>query len=74
LSALGHWSPIFLDVDYLPSIVFPFIKIIPNDDLLVFEIIMALIVQYMQTWFECHPSEPVSVLTAINQVLENENP
>jgi hypothetical protein len=47
LSALGYWCPIFLDVEYLPSIIFPFIKVIPNDDLLVFEIVMALIMQYM---------------------------
>jgi len=41
---LGFWSPIFLDVDFLPAVVFPFIKVIPNDDLFVFELIMALIV------------------------------
>jgi hypothetical protein len=44
MSALSYWSPIFLEVDYMPSIVFPFIKIIPNDDLLVFELILSLIV------------------------------
>ena len=44
LSCLGSWCPIFYDVEYLPQIVFPFIKVIPNDDLLVFETVMALIV------------------------------
>jgi hypothetical protein len=58
LSALGFWSPIFLDIEFLPQIVFPFIKLIPNDDLLVFELIMAIIVQYMQTWFENYPGDP----------------
>ena len=43
LSALGHWSPIFIDVAFLPQIVFPFIKVIPNDDLFVFELVMSLI-------------------------------
>lgn len=62
MSALGYWCPIFLDVDYLPSFVFPFIKVINNDDLLVFELILALVVQYMQAWFEGYPSEPLSVL------------
>jgi hypothetical protein len=47
LSALGNWCPLFLDVEYLPQIVFPYIKVIPNDDLLVFEVIIALIMQYM---------------------------
>jgi hypothetical protein len=44
LSAIGHWSPIFIEVEYLPQIVFPFLKIIPNDDLFVFELLMSLIV------------------------------
>lgn len=62
LSALGHWSPIFLDVDYLPSIVFPFIKTIPSDDLLVFELLLSLIAHWMQTWFEGYPAEPLHIL------------
>ena len=44
MSALGHWSPVFLDVSYLPQIVFPFLKVIPNDDLFVFELIVSIIV------------------------------
>ena len=48
LSALGNWCPVFAadNVEFLPQMVFPFIKVIPNDDLLVFELVMALIVQY----------------------------
>lgn len=48
LSAFGNWCPVFAadNVEHLPSMVFPFIKVIPNDDLLVFEVVMALIVQY----------------------------
>jgi len=74
LSALAHWSPIFLQVEYLPQIVFPFLKVIPNDDLYVFELIMALIVQWMQVWFEQYPAEPVSVLEAVETVIEQEDP
>lgn len=66
LSAIGYWSPIFLDVEYMPSLVFPFIKVIPNDDLLVFEIIMSLVVQYMQNWFEAFPSDPINPLMALD--------
>ena len=43
LSAIGYWCPIFLDVEYFPSIIFPFIKSIQNDDLLVFELSLSLI-------------------------------
>jgi hypothetical protein len=76
LSALGNWSPVFAadNVDHLPQMVFPFIKVIPNDDLLVFEIIVALIIQYQQTWYEGYPAEPLVVMNAIEQILEIEDP
>ena len=28
LSALAHWCPLFAEVDYLPQVVFPFVKAI----------------------------------------------
>jgi hypothetical protein len=74
MSALGHWSPIFLEVEFLPHIIFPFLKLIPNDDLFVFELIMALITQWMQVWFENYPAEPRSVLNAIENVIQQEEP
>lgn len=48
LSALGHWCPVFQadNVDFLPQMVFPFIKCIPNDDLFTFELIVAIITQF----------------------------
>ena len=47
----------------------PIFKVIPNDDLLVFELIMSLIVQWMQVWFESYPAEPLSICDAIDQIL-----
>ncbi len=44
LSVLSHWSPIFAEVEFLPTIVVQVLKIVPNDDLMVVELIMALIV------------------------------
>jgi len=35
---------------------------------------MALIMQYFQTWFEGYPSEPMTVLNAINEIIEKESP
>lgn len=74
LSALGYWSPVFCDVSFLPGIVLPFLKAVPNDDLLVFELVMSLLVQWMQVWFEAHPAEPLSVCLAIDQILAAEDP
>ena len=74
LSAIGYWSPIFLEIEYLPQIVFPFLKIIPNDDLFVFELLMVLITQWMQVWFEAYPAEPQPIMTAIQDILHREDP
>ena len=53
---------------------YPFIKIIPNDDLLVFELVLALIMQYQQAWYEGYPAEPLVVLNAVEQIIEKEDP
>jgi len=41
---------------------------------MVFELIMALVMQYLQTWFEGYPSEPMAVLNAVNEIIEREAP
>ena len=74
LSAIAHWSPVFGDVKFLPQIVFPFLKVIPNDDLFVFELIVSLIVQWMQVWFEAHPGEPLAICMAVEQIVGAEDP
>ncbi len=47
LSALGYWCPLCLDIEFLPALVFPFLKSIPNDDLMLFEIMVAFITHWM---------------------------
>lgn len=73
-SAVSYWSPIFAEVDFMPRLMLPFIKLISTDDLLVFEIILSLIVQWMQVWFEAFPSEPASVVQAIDHIVRTEDP
>ena len=53
--------------------MFPFLKVIPNDDLVVFELIVSLIVQWMQVWFEAYPAEPLSVCMAVEQIVQLED-
>ena len=31
LSALAHWSPVFAETDYLPLLIFPFVKLFQNN-------------------------------------------
>lgn len=46
LSALAYWCPVFAEIDYLPQIVYPFVKIIKNDDLILFEVVMSFFMQH----------------------------
>ena len=43
LSALAHWSPIFAECDYLPLLIFPFVKLFQNNQVICFEIVATLI-------------------------------
>jgi len=59
LSALAHWCPLFAEVSYLPDLVFPFVKAIKYDDLVLFEVIVSFLMQHCQLWFERFPHEPL---------------
>lgn len=43
LSALAHWAAIFGEVEYLPLIAFPFVKLFQNNPLLCFEVLATFI-------------------------------
>ena len=55
LSALGHWCEFLTNVEYFPAIVFPFVKSIENDDLIIFEIVVSLVMHWFKTWFMNFP-------------------
>ena len=75
LSTLAHWCPIFAEVQYIPGIVWPFVKTIPNDDLVLFEVVMSFFLQFCQLWFEPYPSDPAHVLqTSVEIIIYKEAP
>lgn len=43
MSALAHWAAIFGEVDYLPLVAFPFVKLFQNNPLLCFEMLATVI-------------------------------
>lgn len=43
LSALAHWAAVFGEVDYLPLVAFPFVKLFQNNPLLCFEMLATVI-------------------------------
>ncbi|XP_008981548.1 TBC1 domain family member 31 isoform X2 [Callithrix jacchus] len=69
LSALAHWSVIFSDTPYLPLLAFPFVKLFQNNQLICFEVIATLIMNWCQHWFEYFPNPPINILSMIENVL-----
>lgn len=43
LSSLAFWSPIFENLDYLPSLVFPFVKLYLSDMFSCLEVVMTVL-------------------------------
>ncbi|XP_064240630.1 TBC1 domain family member 31 isoform X2 [Aotus nancymaae] len=69
LSSLAHWSVIFSDTPYLPLLAFPFVKLFQNNQLICFEVIATLIMNWCQHWFEYFPNPPINILSMIENVL-----
>lgn len=43
LSALAHWSAVFGETEYLPLLVFPFVKLFQNNQLICFEVVATVL-------------------------------
>ncbi len=69
LSALAHWSPIFSECDYLPLLVFPFVKLFQNNQVICFEVCATLISNWCNCWFEFFPNPPMNILNMIENLL-----
>ncbi len=69
LSALAHWSPIFSECDYLPLLVFPFVKLFQNNQVICFEVCATLISNWCYCWFEFFPNPPMNILNMIENLL-----
>ena len=46
LSALAYWSPIFEGLEYLPSLVFPFVKVFEGDLFSGVEVVMTVLSEF----------------------------
>lgn len=69
LSCLSHWCPLFGVMKFLPGFVFPFVKVLQKDPLLLFESVASVLYNYCQLWFEYAPFPPISVLAIIENIL-----
>uniref|UniRef100_A0A8C8R4Z7 TBC1 domain family member 31 n=1 Tax=Pelusios castaneus TaxID=367368 RepID=A0A8C8R4Z7_9SAUR len=69
LSALAHWSAIFAETPYIPLLAFPFVKLFQNNQLICFEVVATVIVNWCQHWFEYFPNPPVNILSMVENIL-----
>ncbi|MBN3306118.1 TBC31 protein, partial [Amia calva] len=69
LSALAHWSSIFGETEYLPLVAFPFVKLFQNNQLICFEVIATVLMNWCQHWFEYFPNPPLNILSMAENVL-----
>ncbi|XP_074842810.1 TBC1 domain family member 31 isoform X2 [Carettochelys insculpta] len=73
LSALAHWSAIFGETPYIPLLAFPFVKLFQNNQLICFEVVATVIVNWCQHWFEYFPNPPVNILSMVENILAHQD-
>ncbi|KAI8607774.1 hypothetical protein BC830DRAFT_1157806 [Chytriomyces sp. MP71] len=74
ISCLAHWSPIFEDLEYLPGMVFPIVKLFVNDMFSGFEVIMSLLINWCQKWWEYYPNPPIECLGVLEDLIAYHDP
>ena len=71
MSSLVFFSPLFEHVSYLPGLVFPFAKTFGNDIFTCFEILLTVILNWCQQWWEFYPYPPIEILAMIELILQH---
>ncbi|XP_037903926.1 TBC1 domain family member 31 isoform X2 [Hermetia illucens] len=69
MSCLIHWCNAFLYSRFLPDFIFPFLKIFPNSPMLTFELLISILLNHGQLWFEFSPMEPLNYLGIVENIL-----
>ncbi|XP_012234043.1 TBC1 domain family member 31 [Linepithema humile] len=74
MNCLLQWCPLLVQSQFLPSFIFPFIVVFQKDPLLAFELILNILLNYCQKWFEYHPLLPLNILGIIENILLEADP
>lgn len=69
LSCVAHWSKIFGHVEFLPTFLFPFLKVFRSDSITCFEVIATILLNHCQLLFEFTPLEPFNFLGIVENVM-----
>lgn len=74
VSAIGFWAPVVVEAEFLPAVIFPFVKLSQGDLLGAFEVSVSFIWNWMHDWFENFPNAPIRYLLQIEDLLKSEDP
>ncbi|KAI9595016.1 hypothetical protein BDF19DRAFT_423062 [Syncephalis fuscata] len=69
ISLLVHWNPAFEELDYMPYLVFPFVKMMGDDLFACFELVATLLSNWCQGWWNQFPSAPKLFLEKLDELL-----
>ena len=71
-SLISFWSYDIGKINYLPKIIFPFLKSFPGDDIFVFETVMAVLYFIYKYFFEFYPNFPVTHIKLVEEIIRKE--
>ena len=71
LHILAHWNGIFGELDYIPVLVFPFVKLFQHSGLHCFEVVISILFNLCRDWFSFYPNPPISILASIENVISD---
>ncbi|XP_060536485.1 TBC1 domain family member 31 [Cylas formicarius] len=74
LNNIVTWCPFFATVNYLPVLLFPFVKVFHKSPVICFELCCTIIINWCQHWFEYHPLLPMNVLAMIDNLFIEYDP
>ncbi|XP_034104498.1 TBC1 domain family member 31 isoform X3 [Drosophila albomicans] len=69
-SCLAHWCKVFGYAEFMPHLVFPFVKHLLKNGLVVFELMATLLLNHLQLCFEFYPLPPENYLAMCANVLQ----
>ncbi|KAH8413719.1 hypothetical protein KR222_004743, partial [Zaprionus bogoriensis] len=70
-SCLAHWCKVFGYADFMPHLVYPFVKQLPKNTMVVFELLATFLLNHMQLFFEFHPLPPQNYLAMCENILQH---
>ncbi|KAH8252720.1 hypothetical protein KR032_001483 [Drosophila birchii] len=70
-SCLAQWCKVLAHADFMPHLIYPFVKQLPKNGLVSFEVLVTLILNHYQLCFEFHPLPPANYLALCENLLQH---